>query len=235
MSTNQSPADPQQHAKDLESRVLSYWFKDIDETFSADFPIGKREEDIKNGLENLQNAMKLWFKGGKDVDEYIITNFKQDLVRISDEFDKYYPIVTKSSTTTLSTIILFDQFPRSVYRSTGRAFDFDSKALKLAKHAVEQGFNKETNPVAGQFFILPLMHSENLDDQDQCVEIIKESVKTSPENLKAVISGFIKFGEDHRDLIRRFGRFPYRNKVLNRESTKEEIEYLSNGAETYGQ
>lgn len=126
----------------------------------------------------------------------------------------------------LAYIILTDQFPRNMFRGSGRAFATDRAALIAAKASIGKGWDMKIDEPARQFFYLPLMHSENLCDQDRCVRLMRERMpETGAPNLL--------HARAHRQVIRQFGRFPYRNEALNRNSTKGESEYVSTGG--YGE
>ncbi|MFC4670360.1 DUF924 family protein [Seohaeicola nanhaiensis] len=126
----------------------------------------------------------------------------------------------------LAYIILTDQFPRNMFRGSGKAFASDRAALTAAKAAISKGWDMKINEPARQFFYLPLMHSENLCDQDRCVRLMRERMpETGESNLL--------HARAHRQVIRQFGRFPYRNEALNRSSTKVESDYVSTGG--YGE
>ena len=116
--------------------------------------------------------------------------------------------------TALAAIILFDQFPRNMFRHEARAFATDPLALDIARAAIARGFDDEFVEGARSFFYLPFMHSENLADQDRCVALF--DAPGFEENLE--------FARTHRDVIARFGRFPHRNKALGRETRPEEQE-----------
>ena len=124
-------------------------------------------------------------------------------------------------TGTLAYVILLDQFPRNMFREDRNAFATDRIALAAAKMAVGRDWDLRIDPPARQFFYLPLMHSESLSDQDRCVRLIK--TRLGPES-----AGLIH-AKAHREIIRRFGRFPYRNEALGRSTTKLEAEFLENG------
>lgn len=126
----------------------------------------------------------------------------------------------------LAYIILMDQFPRNMYRGAGRAFATDRKALAVAKAAIHRGWDLRIAEPARQFFYLPLMHSENLCDQERCVRLICERM---PEHGP----GNLLHARAHREVIRLFGRFPYRNTALSRASTPQETAYVENGG--YGE
>jgi uncharacterized protein (DUF924 family) len=121
----------------------------------------------------------------------------------------------------LALILLLDQLPRNIYRGDAESFAGDAQALSVARQALVSGFDTDVDVEQRQFFYLPFMHSEELADQEQCVALCEAT--RAEEN--------IKFARLHRDLIARFGRFPHRNRVLNRESTDAELDYLaSDGA-----
>ncbi|MCX7560051.1 DUF924 domain-containing protein [Sulfitobacter sp. F26204] len=122
----------------------------------------------------------------------------------------------------LAYIILTDQFSRNMFRGEGRAFASDRIALAAAKSSIERNWDMQIDEPARQFFYMPLMHSENLCDQDRCVRLMCERMpKEGANNLL--------HARAHRDVIRRFGRFPYRNDALSRVSTVLEKEYLADG------
>lgn len=122
----------------------------------------------------------------------------------------------------LALLILLDQFPRNMFRGKPEAFVSDARALAVAKKAIAMGHDLSIDEPERQFFYLPLMHSENLTDQDRCVRLIMTRMpKTGDVNLP--------HARAHREVIRRFGRFPYRNEALGRASTAPEAEYLDQG------
>jgi len=118
----------------------------------------------------------------------------------------------------LALVLLLDQVPRNVYRGTPRAFITDPAARVVTRHALAEGFDQALATTAERMFLyMPLEHSENLKDQQDCVRLV------------AGLDGaaeFLSYAERHRDVIARFGRFPHRNAILGRESTEEEIEFL---------
>jgi len=120
----------------------------------------------------------------------------------------------------LARIIVLDQFPRHVYRGTARAFSTDALALQAAGKLVAEGWDRTLLPVERMFAYLPFQHSESLADQERACELY-ESLKTFPEGADSH-----RYALAHRDIIRRFGRFPHRNAALARPSTPEEIEFL---------
>ena len=120
----------------------------------------------------------------------------------------------------LALLIVLDQFPRNMFRNCGQAFSTDPKALCVAKKALSVGHDLKAAEPERQFFYLPLMHSESLVDQDRCVRLfLTRMPQTGEQNLP--------YAREHRDLIRQFGRFPYRNDALGRASTSAERAFLS--------
>lgn len=117
----------------------------------------------------------------------------------------------------LALIIILDQFPLNMYRGEVKSFSSEGMAVRVAKKAIELGFDKEIDKDRVAFSYMPLMHSENIDDQNISVELF--SAANLDENLR--------FAKHHRDIIKQFGRFPHRNKILQRESSQEEIDYLN--------
>lgn len=123
---------------------------------------------------------------------------------------------------TLAYIILLDQFPRNMFRGQATAFTTDKKAKSAACSALKQGWDERFPETVRQFFYLPFMHSEALTDQDHSVRLYCQKMPDSREDslIHAVA---------HREIIRRFGRFPYRNVALGRISSSAEEEFLQGG------
>ena len=125
----------------------------------------------------------------------------------------------------LALCLLLDQMPRNLYRATPKAFATDQKAVGVAKHAIDRGFDQHLDLEKRKFLYMPFMHSEQLADQERSVELSKA---LDDENT-------LSYAEDHADIIRRFGRFPHRNAILKRQSTAQEKAFLADGAKNYGQ
>ena len=152
-----------------------------------------------------------WFAKDKNLD-------KQIQERFLSTHEKYKDCVQHSFNLdeTLALILLFDQFSRNMFRGEKKSFQFDPIALKMTKKGIENQFHdllkKEKEK---QFFLMPLMHSENLEDQKLSVQLFKLFEKTA-----------YQFAVSHYKIIQRFGRFPHRNQLLKRQSTAEEISFL---------
>jgi uncharacterized protein (DUF924 family) len=120
----------------------------------------------------------------------------------------------------LATVILFDQLPRNMFRDQPASFETDDRALHLARQAILQEMDLTLHPIQRWFLYMPFEHSENLRDQEISVELFA--------GLQALMPGsqVLDYAERHRDIIARFGRFPHRNRILQRKSTPEELEFL---------
>ena len=119
----------------------------------------------------------------------------------------------------LARILVLDQFPRHIYRGRPEAFASDALALAAARHALERSYDRAL-PVERLFMYLPFEHSERLEDQDRACALC-EPLRAFPETDDAH-----RYALAHREVIRRFGRFPHRNAILGRENTPEELEFL---------
>ena len=119
----------------------------------------------------------------------------------------------------LALIVLFDQFPRNMFRGQSEAFASDALAREIAKRAIAQKRDLEVPSAFRSFFYLPLTHSENIADQEACVQLTRERLGEDHSTYPYTLL--------HRAAIERFGRFPARNKALGRASTAEEQEFLN--------
>lgn len=119
----------------------------------------------------------------------------------------------------LALVLLLDQVPRNVFRDSAHAFATDPLARYYADQALAAGHDLRVDPALRIFLYLPFEHSEALADQDRCVGL-----------CEALGDAFyLKYAHAHRDVIRRFGRFPHRNRALGRENTPEEQAWLDAG------
>ena len=126
-----------------------------------------------------------------------------------------------SARSALAYVIVLDQFSRNLFRDHARAFAQDAQARRGADQAILRGLDREVTHLERSFFYLPFMHSENLADQDRAIALY-EALAEGDEK-----SSNLDYARRHRAIIERFGRFPHRNRVMGRESTPEEIEFLA--------
>ena len=120
----------------------------------------------------------------------------------------------------LARIVALDQFPRQIHRGSPRAFAADPLALEAARHVLAHRYDAGMLPVERLFAYLPFEHSESLADQERACELMR------PLAQFAETDDALRYAEAHRDIIARFGRFPHRNAILGRASSREELEFL---------
>lgn len=166
-----------------------------------------------------ETQSKQWFKKDNEFDTLIINRFskKHDLA-INGKFDAW----KKNPYESLAYIILIDQFSRNMFREDPRSYKYDYMSLNVSKKGIKSMFLNEFNSLDHKFFyILPLIHSENIKDQTQAIELANTELKDH-KNFNEIK----KFFDRHKEIIQKFKRFPHRNKILNRESSYKEIEFL---------
>jgi uncharacterized protein (DUF924 family) len=166
-----------------------------------------------------------WFGGGTAVDEECRTRFGELHARAAaGELDAWRDDPEEC----LALVILLDQFSRNLHRGKGEAFATDAKALGLAAHAVDRGWDRSFEPVQRWFLYLPFEHSESLDDQQRALALF--SSLPDDDNRKIAVD----YAKKHLEIIERFGRFPHRNDMLGRPSTPEESQWLAEGGTRFG-
>ena len=166
----------------------------------------------------LQTSQEEKFGNNKTFDKKIRDNFLDDYQKaIKNEYDYWHDNAAEC----LALIILLDQFSRNLFRNNMKAFAMDYKARIIANYAIDKGYCEELTNDHLIFVFLPFMHSEKIQDQIYCGNLIDTYLKyhSSYKDSK-------KFSQLHYNIISKFGRFPYRNKVLKRKNTIKEKEYL---------
>jgi uncharacterized protein (DUF924 family) len=163
-----------------------------------------------------ETTPKQWFTSDPAFDETMRTRFGALLVQAAaGDLDEWL----STSEGALAVVILLDQFSRNIYRGKGQAFAQDEKARALADAAIEAGHDMTTAADRRAFFYIPFMHAEDLGLQDKSIALIRERLGEDSGNLPHAVW--------HRDVIEKFGRFPFRNKALGRETTAEEAAFLA--------
>jgi uncharacterized protein (DUF924 family) len=127
----------------------------------------------------------------------------------------------------LALVLLTDQFPRNIHRGTSAAFTLDPWARQWAIEGLDSGAFDGLLPIQRLFTLMPLEHAESLPLQDRCVALMRSLRDTAPAAERGVFDGFVDYAQRHREVIRRFGRFPHRNAILGRPSTPEEVAFLA--------
>lgn len=193
---------------------------------------GRQEEVLRFWFEEAGGAkadeerVKFWFHGAEETDRLIRSKFEQDVERAGEGELNHW---RKTPRGRLALILLLDQFPRNIYRDTPGAFACDPEAQKLCLDGLKEHADRQLGFFERAFFYLPLEHSEDPDLQDLSVECFQNLAEEVGAELKPRFEGFLDYAFRHRVVIQRFGRFPHRNRVLGRDSTDEEVEFLKEG------
>ncbi|WP_419798504.1 MAG: DUF924 family protein [Terasakiella sp.] len=164
--------------------------------------------------EYMATHRDIWWMKDREVDQQIINQFISLYEQAaSGALDHWKEEVLGC----LALILLMDQFPRNMFRENAKSFATDEQALDITRYVLEREWDVDLSLGARLFIYLPLEHSENIDDQNAAVTLISS---LGDDN-------YTEFALRHRDIIKRFGRFPHRNKILQREDTKDEAVFLT--------
>ncbi len=168
------------------------------------------------------NLLRLdpWFRKSDSFDADIAARFSLAVQAAQDGgLDQW----AHSPQGALALLIVLDQFPRNIHRGSPRAFAGDARARDIARVALAGGIEAALTPVQRVFVYLPFEHAEGMVDQDASVQLFAGLPPTSWRD------GAVASAEQHREVIRRFGRFPNRNLALGRANTEEETAFLAEG------
>ncbi len=157
---------------------------------------------------------KLWFKKDAAFDSVIRDRFLSTYNAAVENELYFWRDIAEGR---LAEIIVLDQFSRNLFRNSARAFSNDSLALCLSQEAIRQGQDAQLTLVQRGFLYMPYMHSESLRIHEQAVQLFSQ----------IGLENNLSFELRHKSIIERFGRYPHRNKILGRDSTKEEIQFLN--------
>ncbi len=196
------------------SELISHWFAE-----TLDEPA------------TITGRMGWWFSADEERDQIMADRFS-GLVEECAAGHHYHWLDDPEGR--LAMILALDQLPRNLFRGTPRAFSNDSYTAALCLAAAHTGQDKALKPIQRAFLYMPLQHFEDLQAQEAGVQLYERLAEENPE-WPVFAEGFTAFARLHRDIIARFGRFPHRNKILNRDSTAEEAEYLAGDAPMFGQ
>lgn len=195
--------------------ILSFWFKE--HTLSAP---------------QIDRRMDIWFTEDPIFDHEIEKEFADEVVRACDgELDHW----ASKPHGRLALIILIDQFRRNIHRNTADAFSQDQLALKLCVKGAMEKMDRGLTAIQKVFYYMPLQHAESRKVQAKSVELYNRLAEGVSATYRETFMTVAQFAELHKDIIDRFGRFPHRNKMLNRENTPEENEYLASDSPDFGQ
>lgn len=159
-----------------------------------------------------------WYKGSEEIDDACAFRFGPLWEALNDDGLEHW---VDGVVGTLAYLIVADQFSRNIHRGTAAAFANDPRARDAARRALDAGWDMQAPVPERQFFYMPFEHSEDITDQDLAVSLMATRMEDDAELLL--------HARAHREIILRFGRFPFRNAALERESTPEETAFLTEG------
>lgn len=188
-------------------KVLSFWFGELDDKGHA------RPETTKR-----------WFSKNSDFDREIKKEFEPIHRAIRDDKCEKWLETPRGR---LAYVIVLDQLSRNMYRGTSDMFAQDERALKAACDGIDRGDDKKLGIDERLFLYMPLVHAEDRDVQDRSVYVFTQMRDEAPPELRERIGENLRYAQMHRDIILRFGRFPHRNSILDRTSTAEEVQFLT--------
>ena len=174
------------------------------------------EENVRNILNFWfkESQPKDWFKKDKKFDDTIKFRFFDLIMSSLNNELQHWKINSEGS---LALIILLDQFTRNVFRGSEKSFSGDTMALEISLYCIKEDYLSISKQEWCHFFLIPMMHSEDLNIQNQSLPLFK---KYTAENT-------YNFAVKHQKIISEFGRFPHRNIVLGRKSTVQELAFLN--------
>lgn len=186
--------------------LLTFWFGDLGH---ADLPSSDRTS--------------LWFGEDAVSKEKQLVAFKKDF---EDATAGKLISWAESPRGRLALIILLDQFSRCLKRDSKEAFAFDEKARKLCADGLQEKMDQSLTLIERVFFYMPLVHAEDVECQEQSIRLFQQLVSLSMTETTQVYQLFLAYAYAHFRVIKEFGRFPQRNKMLGRQSTPAEIAFL---------
>ncbi len=188
------------------SDVLEFWFGDRDDQAAV-----------------IRQRSALWWGKGDALDADIRQRFAALTQQaLAGELTAW----THAPANLLALVIVCDQFPRNMYRGTPAAFAGDPLAHELVLQALAAGWDQQLSPIERVFLYMPLEHAEDLASQQRCVKLNQALCDEVDPALRESFQNFVKFAQQHLEIIARFGRFPHRNAILGRQSSPEEAEFL---------
>ncbi len=195
--------------------VLSFWFM-----------------ETQLSAPQIDKRMDIWFGEDEVFDHECKKEFADDVALASAGKLNHW---AHRPTGRLALILLLDQFRRNIYRNTAAAFEKDPVALKLCVEGAMQKKDRGLTPIQKAFFYMPLQHAESRKVQAKSVDLFERLAAAVSPTYRETFETIAQFAELHRDIVEQFGRFPHRNKLLGRENTPEEDEYLAGDSPDFGQ
>ncbi len=162
----------------------------------------------------IESKPQDWFQKNPEYDADITKRFSGLHLDVFENHRSHWRNTPKGC---LAEIIVLDQFPRNMFRDTPQAFASDARARDCLAHTLAHGYDKQMTQTERNFAYLPLEHSESIVDQEKSIELF---TKNGDANT-------LEYALKHKVIIERFGRFPHRNKILDRKPTALEIGFLT--------
>lgn len=188
--------------------LLDFWFGDLGH---ADLPSSDRTQ--------------LWFGENESLKLTLLKKYFDDFEKASQKKLTEWKDNPRGC---LALILLLDQFPRSYYRHSPRAFDFDADAQQVCLEGLKKNLDQSLTLIERVFFYMPLVHSENEAHQEKSIQLFQQLVSLSLPETTQVYQLFLAYAYAHFRVIKEFGRFPQRNIILGRSLTQQEEEFLKN-------
>ena len=184
--------------------ILAYWFGDA--------------------TRSSRELAEFWFLPNPETDREIAARFGDDVRRAARGDSQHWQ---ESPRGRLALIVLLDQFSRNIHRGTPLAFAQDARALELCLSGLQRQHDFCLGPLERGVLYVPLEHAENLDMQNRSVRCYEGLLAAATNETETTAARrFLDYACAHRDVIRRFSRFPHRNEILDRPSTPEELSFL---------
>lgn len=188
--------------------LLHFWFGDVG---SADLPNSDRTS--------------LWFSDNNELKQQFVKNFMNEYeALIAGQLQDW----EKTPRGCLALIILMDQFSRYIHKQSPKAFEFDEKARQLCEKGLAHNMDQALTLIERVFFYMPLVHAEDSESQEKSIRLYQQLVTLSMSETTQVYQLFLAYAYAHFRVIKEFGRFPQRNKLLGRVSTEAELSFLKN-------
>ncbi len=197
------------------SDVLSFWF-----------------DDATRSPEALRRRGTVWFRADPGFDRECTARFASS---VEDAAGGVLGGWEGTPQGRLALVLLLDQMPRNIHRGSPAAFMHDEQAAAHCVAGIESGQDRPLHPVERVFLYMPLQHAEDLGLQRRSIERFEALAAEADDAWREYFGENARYAHEHHDIVERFGRFPHRNRILGRESTREELDYLAGGAPTFGQ
>jgi alkyl hydroperoxide reductase subunit AhpC/uncharacterized protein (DUF924 family) len=188
--------------------------------------IDKAEEILAYMLRpSIEECLDLWFGKIAATDQEIWDRFGADVALASRGHYDHWALNVEHPRLLVALVIMLDQFRRNMYRETAQMYDCDPRCLALVKRGLRVGVGRRVRPIERIFLCLALTHSEAIEDQHLCMEEWTRAMdELAPDDP---LNAFHEIFHRHLAVVMRFGRFPHRNKLLQRASTPAEEAFLA--------